>query len=304
MLLLVNEAAGSADQATLAKVRSALSAAGRVEVAVCGQPEDLEAALDRRPAGPVVVAGGDGSVHTVVNALARRRELGDTVLGLVPMGTGNDLARGVGIPLDPVAAARRVVEGQPEQLDLIRDDTGDLAVNAVHIGVGGEAAVAARRWKPAFGRASFRLGSLTAGIRATGWRLRIILDGRPLAGRDGRVLMVGLSNAPVIGGGTPLAPGARSDDGLMDVVVSFATGPIERLSYAVRLRKGTHLERPDVLHARAREATVEGDPFPINADGEVGGPVRTRTWSVAPKSWRLILPAADATADGPSGDNR
>jgi diacylglycerol kinase (ATP) len=290
MLLLANETAGSADRPVLDAVRAVLAGHGPVDLVVCREPGDMDRALDGRDGGPVVAAGGDGSLHTLVNTLHRRGELADAPVGLVPMGTGNDFARGVGLPLDPVAAARAVLAGRPTPRDLIADDAGGVAVNAVHVGVGGEAARAAVRFKPLLGAGAFRLGSVLAGLRARGWRLRVVLDGRTVAGPDRPVLMVGLANTPVIGGGTPLAPGARSDDAVIDVVVSHATGPVQRIGYALQLRRGEHLSRPDVLHATARTVTVSGEAFPVNADGELSGPVESRSWTLLPGAWRLVLP--------------
>ena len=85
------------------------------------------------------MAGGDGSLHAVIAALHRRNELADAVVGLVPLGTGNDFARGVGIPLDPEEAARVVVAGNVRPVDLIVDCLGEVVVNNVHIGVGAPA---------------------------------------------------------------------------------------------------------------------------------------------------------------------
>ena len=96
--------------------------------------------LHRRGGRRVVVAGGDGSLHAVVAALHRRHELGETVLGLVPLGTGNDFARGVGHPARhrggrPGRPRRR----RPRPVDLIVDCLGEVVVNNVHVGVGAQA---------------------------------------------------------------------------------------------------------------------------------------------------------------------
>ncbi len=87
----------------------------------------------------MVAAGGDGTLHVVAQRLRRLGLLADAVLGLSPLGTGNDLARTVGIPLDPRATAAVVLSGRPRPLDLLVDDRGGVAVNAVHCGVGGVA---------------------------------------------------------------------------------------------------------------------------------------------------------------------
>ena len=135
-LLLASAQAGSADAEAVEQARAALAAAGECEHVVTATPDELDAALQRAGRRRVVVAGGDGSLHLVVEHLRRRGELADADLALVPLGTGNDLARALGVPLDPVEAARLALHGQPTPLDLVVDDAGGIAVNAVHLGVG------------------------------------------------------------------------------------------------------------------------------------------------------------------------
>lgn len=289
--MVTNAAAGSTDDESVAAAVGLLRDRGDVEVAHSGEPADLDHALERRTEGPVVVAGGDGTLHSVVAALYRRGELADATLGLIPLGTGNDLARGLGIPLEPSAAARVVRDGRPRSLDLIVDDAGGVVVNAVHVGVGAHAAQAARPWKRFLGPASFPIGGVLAGVSASGWRLRVEADGETLADTDEKVLMVGLANTPSIGGGTAaLVPDARADDGLIDLVISLAIGPLARVRYALGLRRGTHIRWPDVYRSYASTVTVAGEPFPVNADGEISGPSRRRTWTLQSRAWRLLLP--------------
>ena len=102
--------------------------------------------------------------------------------------------------------------------------------------------------------------------------------------------MVGVANGRTIGGGAELAPDASPDDGLLDVVVVTSTGPLARLGFATSLRNGDHVERDDVLVVRGRSVTVSGEEFPVNADGELYGPVSSRTWTVRPAAWSVIVP--------------
>ncbi|WP_433236956.1 diacylglycerol/lipid kinase family protein [Streptosporangium sp. CA-135522] len=286
LLAVYNEGAGGADGAARAAALETLRGGADVVEAPVGQ-KDLGEMLDAHPDRDVVVLGGDGSLHVAVAALHRRGELGTRTVGLVPMGTGNDFARGLGIPLDPEVAARIVLAGRPKPLDLLTDDEGEVVVNAVHLGVGAEASERARPLKPGLGRLAYAAGALLAGVRSPGWRLRVTVDGRPLA--EGRpVLMAGIGNGVTIGGGTPLAPRARPDDGMVDVVVALTTGPVDRLVYALRLRRGTHPELEDVVTCRGREVTVTGEPVPVNADGELTGPAARRRWTVMPAAWRMF----------------
>ena len=289
-LLLASTHAGSTEQEAVEAARAVLSEAGPVEVVSTGTPEELDTALDACGSRRLVVAGGDGSLHLAVTRLHARGELADRPIALVPMGTGNDLARALGLPLDPADAARLVLNGKHAPMDLLLDDTGGIVVNAVHVGVGAEAAASAGRLKPVLGLLAYPLGAVFAGLRSTGWRLRVVVDGEVLADDHRRALMVGIGNGPSIGGGTELLPGACPDDGLLDVMVSRATGPFARARYAAALQNGTHLRDPEVRWTRGRSVTISGEPVGVNADGELGDEMTRRTWTVQPGAWSLLRP--------------
>ncbi len=292
LLLIANYEAGSADEESIDKALAVLRAAGDVEVCCPGNPGELDGALHRRGSRRVVVAGGDGSLHAVVAALHRRHELGAVVLGLVPLGTGNDFARGAGIPLDPVAAAEVVIEGVIRPVDLIVDCAGDVVVNNVHVGVGAQAGQEARSWKKRLGRAGYVVGAAVAALHPRVLRLHVEVDGEPVASLDRPVLQVAIGNGSYVGGGTPLVPGADPEDGRLHVMVSYAVSLPARIGYALRLRTGGHPERHDVLSRRGHEVSVSGQPFYCDADGEVYGPERNCTWRIEREALRMVLPAA------------
>lgn len=296
LLVITNAKAGSAREEKVGAALDVLESEHDVSVRACGDPVELDRILAGRGHRVPVVAGGDGSLHLVVGALRRTGELSASPVGVIPLGTGNDLARTAGVPLDPAAAAHALLDalrgGGAHPRELLVDDDGGIVINAVHVGMGAQAARTAERWKPRLGITAYPLGAVMVGLRSPGWRLRVEADGEVLGDVDRRVLMVGLALGRSIGGGSPLAPDARPDDGLVDVVVSEATGPLARVGYAVRLRSGEHVERPDVRHVQARHVAVSGQAFPYNADGEVGGPVRRREWTVVPRAWRLLAPRA------------
>ncbi|GAA1803347.1 lipid kinase [Planosporangium flavigriseum] len=291
MLVVTNELAGRTEAEAVNEVTAELGGESAVEVITCRQDSDLESLLDRRAGRTVVVVGGDGSLHTLLRHLWRRGEAADCTVGLVPLGTGNDFARGVGIPLDHREAARLVRTGQPRPVDLIVDDTDGVTVNAVHVGAGAEAAMLARPWKRRLRTAAFPLGAIAAGFSVDGWRLRIEVDGKLVTSGKRKVLMAGLSNAPSIAGGSAqLGPGADPTDGQIEITVSLATGRLARLGYSLALLRGRHPERSDVINLSGTTATISGSPFHVNADGELNGPVRRREWRVVPGAWRCVLP--------------
>ncbi len=290
LVVVTNESAGGTAADAVEAALSVLRAAVGVRREVCAEPDDLDWVLDGLAADEtLVVAGGDGSVHTAVGALHRRGTLSaDRPLGLLPLGTGNDLARTLGIPLGPADAARALLAGRSRPLDLVVDDDGGVVVNAVHLGIGAEAAKLASGLKDRLGAVAYAAGSIAAGVRPGGWSLQVEIDGVTVH-VDDEVLMVGVANGRTIGGGAELAPDAQPDDGLVDVVVATSTGPLARLAFATALRGGEHVGRDDVLVVRGRSVTVIGEAFPVNADGELSGPVSSRTWTVQPAAWSVLV---------------
>lgn len=289
LLVITNAAAGSADATAVDAAVGTLQERADVEVVATSEPADCDAAVAGRGDRRVVVCGGDGSVHVVVSAMHRAGALGEPI-GLVPLGTGNDLARAVGLPLDPAGAARVILDGRPRRLDLLVDDAGGVVVNAVHLGVGAEAARAAASLKPRLGRLAYLVGGVSAGATAPGWAVTVRVDGTELVGGGRKVLQVGVGLGRSVGGGSPLTPHSVLDDRLADVVVSEAIGPFARLGYGLRLRRGAHVDRPDVRTARGREVEAAGEPFHYNTDGEVRGPVERRVWTIDPEGWQLVVP--------------
>lgn len=286
-LMVTNASAGSARWDRVEVARDRLETFATVEVVTTDGSADLDGVLNRLEGRVLVVVGGDGSVHQAVARLRTRGVLADTTVGVIPLGTGNDLARGVGLPLRPDAAADVIGAGQVRHLDLVVDDTGGVAVNAVHAGLGAEAARHAAGIKPRLGSLAYPVGSLLAAVQEDGWQLEVRADGYPLD-RGRRALMVAISNGPTIGGGTPLCPPAHPDDGWADVVVVAAVGAAARAGFARALRESAHLARADVFHRRARHVTVVGEPVRFNADGEVSAPVTRRQFRVEPAAWRLL----------------
>jgi YegS/Rv2252/BmrU family lipid kinase len=280
--------AGSAGAGQVEAVTGVIAGHGKTELVRTVDSEALDRALDRLKGRTLVVVGGDGSLHLTVQRLWDRGELGDVTIGLVPLGTGNDFARGLELPLEPLEAASVVATGKAHRLDVLVGDDGGVVVNVAHAGLGADAAEDAKSLKKRLGPVAYPMGALIAAVRDQGWELEVSVDGTPLGG-DAE-LMVGVGNGKTIGGGTPLCPDAAADDGLLDVVVVNATGPASRLAFANALRKGRHVDRDDVHHARGREVRISGDPVRHNVDGEVGEEVSERTYRVVPSAWTLVTP--------------
>lgn len=259
-------------------------------------PGDLAASLPCDGEVTVVAAGGDGTLHAVVQHLWSAGLLARTVVGLLPLGTGNDLARTLGIPLDPRSAAAVALSGHPRPLDLLVDDAGTVAVNAVHCGVGGVAVRHAAPLKPFLGRVAYRVGAAWAGARSPGWQLTVEVDDAVLFA--GNVLFLGIGNGRTIGGGTVLWPQGHPDDGLADVVVVAAGGTRSRLEVVRALRTGDPRASPAVATGRGASVSVHGQPVPWVADGDDGGSAAARSWRVRAGAWRVRVSADDAAQEG------
>lgn len=300
VLVVTNADAGSGERAGLERALEVLRRHTDVETAETGNPGELDGVLQRAGSRTLVAAGGDGSLHALVAALHKRHDLDGQVLGLVPLGTGNDFARGVGIPLDPAAAAAVVTTGRPRLMDLLVDELGEVVVNNVHIGTSVEASRRGAQWKQRLGTvglgvAGYPIGAALSAVRPALLRAHVSVDGEVVADLDQRLLMVAVGNGASLGGGTEILPGADPGDGTAEVMVSFAAGPLSRVAFAGDLLRRAHLARRDVVHLHGSTVSVRGESFWVSADGEISGPERTRTWHVEHGAYALMTPASGVT---------
>lgn len=300
LLVITNADAGTSDEERLDAALAVLREEASVEVEKTSNPGELDGVLHRAGGRTIVVAGGDGSIHAVVNALHKRRELADSTLALLPMGTGNDFARGNDIPLDIEDAARLVLTGEARPVDLLVDETGNIVVNNVHVGTGAQASRKGASWKTRLGaigvgkvnlgKLGYPIGAALSAFHPPNWRLRVEVDGEVVNDVNRPVLMVAIGNGGNVGGGTELNPEADPEDGKLDVMISRAVKPLAKLGYVAHLSRGEHDQRDDVVTMRGTSVKVSGEEFWLSADGEVSGPERSRSWRLEPAAYSMILP--------------
>ena len=300
LLVISNAGAGPADEESLQAALTILRSHTDVEVQATSNPGELNSALHRAGSRRIVVAGGDGSLHAVVTTLYRRNDLKSAVLGILPLGTGNDFARTNEIPLDIEEAAQVLVDGEPREMDLIVDEVGEIVVNNVHAGAGAQAGRYGARWKDRLhsvglgkvnlGKLGYPIGAAMAAVKPPFIRVAVEVDGAVVVDMDQPILMVAVGNGANVGGGTELTPHADPGDGLVDVMVSRSIGPLARFGYAAKLATGRHPERDDVIYLRGSTVTVSGEEFWCSADGEIYGPERHRSWRVEPAAYSLVVP--------------
>lgn len=293
LLAIANADAGSTDDVAIDEVASALQDDVELDLVRTSSPDDLAEALSSRPElDGVVVLGGDGSLHAVVKALREAGRLADTTIGLIPLGTGNDFAATLGLPEEHVAAAQVITTGHTRVIDLVIDGEDDVVINAAHIGIGAEAAAAARPWKKALGPLGYAVGAALTGLKGLttpGAHLRITVDGETLT-RTEPVIQVAVGNGRYVGGGAPLLPQADPSDGLLDVSVSYTESPRRRIAYAFSVRRGEHHRRDDVIYLRGTEVTVHGDALRCTSDGELTEPSKHHTWRIEPSALTMYVP--------------
>lgn len=240
----------------------------------------------RAGAGLVIAAGGDGTVNEVVNGICRMRR--PPRLGILPIGTGNDFALGLGIPQNFTEATRVAVEGRPLAVDVARVNER-LFVN---VSTGGFGAEATEHTPDEAKRLLGPLAYLVTGVRELvelrPTRARFSTDGRPYY--DGEFLLFAVGNARRTGGGSLLTPRAELRDGQLDLLIVEAMPRLEFLALLPDLRAGTHLGSPGVRYARAASIVVTpSGALAVNADGE---PVRASRYrySICPRRLTVMVP--------------
>jgi YegS/Rv2252/BmrU family lipid kinase len=234
--------------------------------------------------GAVAVAfGGDGIVGAVAGELAG----GDALLGVLPGGRGNDLARVLGIPRDPRAACAVLAAGHVRRLDL--GQAGERSfIGVASCGLDSEVNRLANDTRLPLGNLVYAYALLRAlpAWRPAGFTLR--LDGGEV--RELRGYSVAAANSSTFGGGMRIAPGASMDDGLLDVVLIGEVPRTRFLLHAPGVFTGAHLRQANVEVLRARELELSSDrPFTLYADGDPIAqlPVRLRA---RPAAVRVLAP--------------
>ncbi|MBF6467268.1 YegS/Rv2252/BmrU family lipid kinase [Nocardia beijingensis] len=246
----------------------------------------------------VVCVGGDGLINVTLPAVA---ETG-VALGMIPAGTGNDLARELGVPTDdPQAAASLVLRGRTRTIDLGRIESSDPPMwFATVAGTGFDARVTLRanemRWPK--GRLRYTVAALAeiSGRFTVPYRVELVdavTDGltNPGAGSElaTEAVMVAVGNTRTYGGGMLICPDALMDDGLLDLTVVGALSRGEMLRLLPALSAGKRQNHPEVKQFRAAAVTLTAAGAPATADGEPAGtlPITIRA---VPAALTVLVP--------------
>jgi YegS/Rv2252/BmrU family lipid kinase len=231
----------------------------------------------------VVAAGGDGTINEVINGLA----LTDTALATLPLGTMNVWARELGIPLQPGAAAERLLDCSIHTIDLGRVGERYFLLMA---GIGLDASITASmdsQQKRRLGALAYVLRGiqLASGVRGT--RTRITLDGKSLRRR---VLQLVIGNSQLYGGLVKITDKATINDGLLDICVLRGDNVFNAIQHTIAILRQRHTYDPKIDYYRARTITVIANPrLAVQVDGDPIGftPV---TLQVVPGALRALIP--------------
>jgi YegS/Rv2252/BmrU family lipid kinase len=237
----------------------------------------------------VTVVGGDGTVHEVLNGLLSAPVSTRPAMAVIPGGTGNDFARGIGLPKDMITAARLLLDGaQRRRVDVGK--VNDRYYGTIS-GVGFDAEVAAEvnRWpKWVAGTVVYTAGILKKLITYRCAPARTTIDGETL---ELSLFLLAAANTSWYAGGMYMAPHARPDDGRLEVIIARDFTKVETLQVLPKVFTGGHLAHPKVSHRPGVEIRVESDiPLAIHADGETVGRVPA-VFRAQPQALEVLVPA-------------
>lgn len=243
----------------------------------------------------VIAMGGDGTVHEVVNGLMQAPAEKRPVLGVVPVGSGNDFAHAIGVPLEPAQALTHALHGKPSRVDLglMTDEQGRREYFDNTLGIGFDAVVTIRSHKLPLVRGF--LMYLTAVLQA------ILLDHKPALMQiqdddqawEQSALMLTVCNGPREGGGFIIAPDAKNDDGVLHYAIVGKVGRVTMFRLVPEFMKGTHERFPQVRLGACRRLALSADrPLYLHADGEIytafGSNLRQLRLEVLPAALEVI----------------
>jgi diacylglycerol kinase (ATP) len=283
--LLTNPTSGKGRGARFRDAAAARLRAAGLEVRTL-EGRDADEALDLARAtvaggtDALVLCGGDGMVHLGVQAAAGT----DTPIGIIPAGTGNDVARYFDVPRkDPVAAAERILAGTVRTIDLAR--SGPQYFTTV-LAAGFDAIVNERANRMTWPKGQMRYNIATLAELRVFEPISYTLD---LDGETRRLdaMLVAVGNGPSFGGGLRITEGAVLDDGMLDVVVIRPMSKPGLIRTYPKLFKGTHVTHPAYEHHRVRSVTIAAPDIVSYADGERFGALPL-TVECAPGALRVL----------------
>jgi diacylglycerol kinase (ATP) len=239
----------------------------------------------------IVAAGGDGTLNEVVNGIGEN--LGAAAVGLIPLGTGNDFARTIGVPADVDAAVDLIRAAQTRAVDLVRV-TSDEVRYFVNVSAGGFSGLVNEKMTPdmkkTWGPLAYLRGAAAALSELRAYQTTLAFDNAESLRIE--LYNVVVANGRYVAGGTEIAPEASVDDGLLDVVLIPKRSTAELALVAAQIALGTHLSNDAIIFRRASKLTVNSKPgMWFNVDGELVGNEPAR-FEILPRALNFIAPTS------------
>ncbi|PZR74336.1 MAG: hypothetical protein DLM52_09630 [Chthoniobacterales bacterium] len=270
--VILNPIAGSVKEADATRERLQALAPEHLQVSEqAGDAERFAREAAQNGAELIVSAGGDGTLNEVVNGLAAAGC--NAALGLVPLGTGNDFARSIGIPNDLDAAMELLRKPQTRAVDLVRVSS-DQVRYFVNVSSGGFSGVVDEKLTPemkrTWGPLAYLRSAAAAFAELRGYTTKVALDDAAPIEED--LYNVVIANGRYVAGGIPIAPEADVSDGLLDVVLISERGAAELAIVAAQIAVGKHIGSDAVIFKRAKKVEINSRPgMWFNVDGELIG---------------------------------
>lgn len=252
------------------------------------KPRIVREALERG-AERIIAGGGDGTINAVANAIVgANKKAPEATLGICPLGTANDFARGCELPTDDLAACLRIACERPGRAIDVGVLNGRCFLNVASLGFGAEiTATTPQGLKKALGGAAYTLMGMVKALELSPYESRVLIPGEPA--QDGSILFAAVGNNHFAGGGFDVAPLARLDDGLLDLVAIRTDRGISLSSIASELEDPTNPDNVHVAYRQLAEFTIESaTKLHCNLDGE---PIRKKRlrFSVLPSHLQVAF---------------
>ena len=286
-VVLNPSAGGGAGARYRAEIERELSARGLkfdvVETPGPGTGVSLARERARRGARTIIAAGGDGTVHEVVNGIMQAAPDGSCTLGLLPLGTGNDFVKVVPGTQVRQAAYDTIAAGRAERYDVGRahwNDTEEYFINGMGTGIDVEVVRQLQRVPQLPGPVKYLFALVRALVYFRPVTLRAQLDEQWL---EQQMMIIAVGNGRCQGGGFYLAPDASPRDGALDVCVVNRLSPIGIMRVLPKIMRGTQGKDPAVFMRTARTVRFEagdGRPLFFHLDGELREPVGLRSLQI------------------------
>jgi diacylglycerol kinase (ATP) len=254
-----------------------------------GSTARLARAALRNGCNLIVAAGGDGTLNEVINGIQEKS--GEASVGLLPLGTGNDFARTIGMPTDIESALEVLRAGHTRAVDLVRV-TSDEVRYFLNVSAGGFSGLVndklTPKMKKTWGPLAYLRSAAAALPELRAYRTTLAFDNTESLMLD--LYNVVVANGRYVAGGTLIAPGASIDDGLLDIILIQKRSAPELALLAAQVTVGAHLSSDAVVFRRAAKLTVNSKPgMWFNVDGELVGNEPAR-FEILPRALRFVVP--------------